>query len=104
VQEGAAAVGCVERRGSERQGPYITSIIQSSNMLVTSSAGAAMTPSSLNEWIRLVVGPTVGICLAIYLSVVNGWQAYEPPLIVLLVFGPSVVQGVNKNGGKKNGT
>ena len=55
-----------------------------------------MTPSSINEWVRLVVGPLAGVGLAVYLSVAGTWAAYEPPLIALLVFGPSVVAGVKK--------
>lgn len=61
-----------------------------------------LTPSRFNEWLRLVVAPLTGIALAVYLSVANAWVAYEPPLIVLMVFGPAIVSGVG-GGGKKNG-
>lgn len=58
-----------------------------------------MTPSSLNEWLRLTIGPAVGIGLAIYLSVAGQWQAYEPPLVALLIFGPGIVKGPTRKNG-----
>jgi len=62
-------------------------------MVQTKKSGGRMTPSSFNEWIRLVVGPVTGVGLAIYLSLQGTWQPYEPPLIALLIFGPSIVKG-----------
>lgn len=61
--------------------------------------GGGFSAIHVNEWIRLVLGPIVGIGLSIYLSASGNWQAYEPPLITLLIFGPSIMKGFgNKNG------